>query len=67
MDMISVNSSSISQIGYDPATSTMAVSFNSGQTYEYDGISQGTYNSIAFAPSVGKAFHAAKLSGGRKV
>ena len=67
MDMQTVSSSAISAMGFDPETGTMQVEFSSGETWEYD-TDQGTYNSIAYANSIGKAFHAAKgrLSG-RKV
>ena len=59
MDMQTVNSSAINAMGFDPETGTMQVEFSSGETWEYS-TDQGTYNSIAYANSIGKAFHAAK-------
>ena len=59
MDMQTVNSSAINAMGFDPETGTMQVEFSSGETWEY-ATDQGTYNSIVYANSIGKAFHAAK-------
>ena len=67
MDMQTVSSSAISAMGFDPETGTMQVEFSSGETWEYN-TDQGTYNSIVYANSIGKAFHAAKgRLQGRKV
>ena len=67
MDMQTVNSSAINAMGFDPETGTMQVEFSSGETWEYN-TDQGTYNSIVYANSIGKAFHAAKgRLQGRKV
>lgn len=64
IDMQNVSSSQIKAIGYDPETGTMRVDFNSGATYEYDGVSEEDFASVAGASSVGAAFNSTIKAGG---
>ena len=52
----SVVSSNIQAIGHDGAN-TLYIRFNSGTTYEYDGVPFSVYENLTGAESVGKAFH----------
>lgn len=58
MQMQPVSSSSISAIGYDPATETLAVEFTSGSTYLYSGVPVDVFQALRDADSVGKYFYA---------
>lgn len=58
MERISVASSNISAIGYDPSSETLEVEFNSGAVYQYTGVSQGEYDGFIGADSKGKYFAA---------
>lgn len=57
MDMQSVSSSNILEIGYDEETETLAVRFHRGTLYHYQGVSQETFEGLRDAPSVGKYFN----------
>jgi guanyl-specific ribonuclease Sa len=56
MEMISVLHHNVSAVGYDQETSTLRVEFSNGSAYEYDGVSQGTYDGLLSAENVGKYF-----------
>ena len=56
MNMISVNSSDISSIGYDG--STLHIRFHSGGLYAYYNVPSSIYNGLMTAGSHGKYFHA---------
>jgi len=56
--MIKVNSSTISEIGYDSSRQIMTVKFKSGATYEYLEVPQNIFDFVAEAESVGKALNA---------
>lgn len=58
MSMIKVQSSTISEIGYDAANRIMTVKFKTGATYEYLEVPQEIYDFVANADSVGKALNA---------
>lgn len=47
-------SGSIKAHGYNPNTKTLAIQFNSGQTYHYHGVEQDTVDKLIKADSVGK-------------
>lgn len=51
-----VKSSTITGIGYDPKSQTMAVKFKSGSTYRYSGVSPASHQSLVSAKSIGKQF-----------
>ena len=55
--MISVNSSDLSAVGYDSATETLTIEFNSGGLYEYYGVPQNIYEGLMSSPSKGQYFH----------
>jgi hypothetical protein len=57
MTMQPVESSNISAIGHDPATSTLRVEFLNGGTHEYDGVSAEAHEAFAGAESKGIHFH----------
>lgn len=56
MDRESVSSSNIVSVGYDPASETLEVEFQSGTVYQYYNVRQGTYDEFMAAPSKGKFF-----------
>jgi len=68
MEMQTVNGSkNIAAIGFsltDHANSrgTLRVQFASGDSYDYSGVEQSTWNNFAQAPSKGQ-FHAAHIKG----
>lgn len=53
-----VESSQMSGIGHDPATNTLAIKFNTGSMYHYDGVSPELYEQFLAAESKGKFFGA---------
>ncbi len=57
MNMIPVNSSDLAAVGYDAATSTLRISFNSGGLYEYYNVPSHIHQGLMSAPSHGKYFH----------
>jgi len=52
-DMIPVDSTNISQIGYDTTSEELYIEYTSGQIYVYSGVSQGTYEELLYADSKG--------------
>ena len=54
---ITVNSSNISEIGYDELTKTMEVMFKHGGVYHYSPITQQAYISFLRSKSKGEFFH----------
>lgn len=56
--MIEVNSSTISQVGYDSSSQILAVKFKTGAVYEYLEVPQEIYNFVINSDSVGKALNA---------
>ena len=55
--MIPVSSSDLSAVGYDFASETLTIEFNSGGLYEYYGVPQNIYEGLMSASSKGKFFH----------
>jgi KTSC domain len=53
MQYYSVSSSSISEVGYDESSSTLAVRFQTGSEYHYFGVPESEFQSLRFAASVG--------------
>lgn len=53
-----VKSSQIKEVGYDPATKTLAVSFTrgTGAVYHYAGVEPDEYQKFSGAESIGKHF-----------
>ncbi|MCG8404153.1 MAG: KTSC domain-containing protein [Phycisphaerales bacterium] len=56
MDRISVESSSLASVGYEPDTSKLEVEFNTGEVYQYSGVPTNVYDGLMAAPSKGKYF-----------
>lgn len=52
-----VESSNIASEGYDPDTLTLELTFKSGQTYRYVGVTPERYQAFRGAESKGKHFH----------
>lgn len=52
-----VNSSAISEIGYDKQNNKLAVIFHHGREYEYEGVSEDTFKQFIKAPSIGKYYN----------
>jgi hypothetical protein len=57
MDMKPVKSSNVQAVGYDPASRTMRVQFNSG-TYDYADVAPEKHADLMAADSLGKHLHA---------
>ena len=51
-----VKSSQIESIGYDLASKTLAVKFNSGSTYHYAGVNAADFESLKNSKSIGSHF-----------
>jgi hypothetical protein len=56
MDMQPVSSSNIAAVGYDETTSTLAVEFKTGKTYEYSEVPPEEFANLIGASSVGSYF-----------
>lgn len=54
VEMISVESSAVSSIGYDPGKKQLYVIFTSGAAYEYDDVPAEVYESFMSSPSKGR-------------
>jgi len=57
VEMIPVESSNIKEIGYDPPTERLRVTFKTDKTYEYFGVSDVMWQAFQAADSKGKFFH----------
>jgi hypothetical protein len=58
IDLKAVDSSMIAAAGYDAATSTLVVLFNTGRAYEYYGVPPETYEALLAADSKGQYMNA---------
>lgn len=54
--MTAVKSSSIAEVHHVPATNTLKVTFHSGETYHYAGVSAADHSRLMSAPSIGSHF-----------
>jgi hypothetical protein len=54
MDMIPVDSSNLSAIGYDYETATLRIDFLKGRSYEYYGVPAELYEGLLSAGSKGQ-------------
>jgi hypothetical protein len=54
---VTVDSSSIARIGFDPSTATLAICFHNGAEYHYLSVPEHHFSAMAAAPSVGAYFH----------
>jgi len=57
MDRIQVESSDLRSVGYDPASMTLEIEFNSGGLYQYFGVPDTIFDSLMSAASHGQFFH----------
>lgn len=53
-----VQSSDLRSVGYDAATQTLEIEFNSGGIYQYYGVPAAVYQGLMSAASHGQYFHA---------
>ncbi|KER07065.1 Lysine--tRNA ligase protein [Marine Group I thaumarchaeote SCGC AAA799-E16] len=58
MNRISVSSSNIRSIGYDPDSETLEIEFHSGGIYQYFGVPSNVYDALMSASSHGGFFAA---------
>jgi hypothetical protein len=58
-----IKSSQIKGIGHDQETNTLAIQFNSGGIYHYEGVSEKQFDEFKSSKSIGKHFgeHIKKL------
>jgi hypothetical protein len=66
MDRELVESSMIKSIGYDPLEEVLEVEFNRGGVYQYLGVPEDVYTTVAESDSVGKSFSSLVKSKGYK-
>jgi hypothetical protein len=58
MDRVSVNSSNVAEIGYDPSSMTLEIAFNNGNVYQYFDVPEAVYDELMRAESIGKFLNA---------
>lgn len=58
MQRIAVESSTIADVGYEPATMTLEVGFRNGSVYQYLDVPEAVYQEFMRASSKGKFLHA---------
>jgi hypothetical protein len=56
MEITPVTSECLSAVGYDPASQTLRLQFNSGATHDYDGVAPEQYEALMASDSLGKHF-----------
>ncbi|WP_329610888.1 KTSC domain-containing protein [Pseudomonas tremae] len=56
MDMVRVNSSAITAVGYDPATGRMRITFKRGRPYDYCHVPPNIHQGLMDAGSKGTYF-----------
>jgi hypothetical protein len=56
MEMIPVQSSNLSAVGYDGNNQILRISFNNGSLYEYTGVPESIYTGLLAASSKGSYF-----------
>jgi len=54
MERIAVDSSSVSAVGYDPATFELEIEFCNGRSYRYQQVPIAAYRLLLRAPSIGQ-------------
>jgi tRNA(Glu) U13 pseudouridine synthase TruD len=67
-DWITVESSNLAAVAYEPGTAdengTLFIRFQTGNEYQYFGVSKKLFEDLKAAESVGKFFHSSIKSGG---
>lgn len=54
MDYVAVSSSTVGAVGFDEASSTLGVRFNTGAEYHYSGVPRQVFDGLVSASSVGQ-------------
>ncbi|MGK0272940.1 MAG: hypothetical protein ACI88H_003616 [Cocleimonas sp.] len=57
MDMIQVNSSNVTAVGYDVDSSTLQVEFHNGSAYQYFDVPEHLFEGLCNSDSVGSFLH----------
>jgi hypothetical protein len=57
MQLIRVNSSAMSAVGYDPQTRRMKITFVQGHTYDFCGVPPHIFDGLLMAPSKGTYYN----------
>jgi hypothetical protein len=57
MQMITVSSSNLKGVGYEPGDSSLVVHFMNGTLYKYLRVPQATFDALMRAPSKGRFFN----------
>ena len=57
MEMVRVNSSAISAIGYDQSTQRMRITFTKGDSYDFCGVPYHVYEGLLSASSKGTYYN----------
>jgi hypothetical protein len=55
--MVSVNSSAMEAVGYDPTTRRMKIQFSSGKTYDFCGVPEHIHSGLMRAASKGAYYN----------
>lgn len=53
MQRTAVSSSNVTEVGYDPDTLTLEVTFQSGEVYQYFDVPESVYQQLMQASSIG--------------
>lgn len=56
MNRVSVISSNLAEVGYDPATSTLEIAFKQGGVYQYLAVPSAVHEGLMRAQSLGRYF-----------
>ncbi len=56
LNRMSVQSSNLRSVGYDPKTRVLEIEFHSGEIYQYSGVSESEYSALMSASSKGSYF-----------
>jgi hypothetical protein len=64
MDYVRVDSSNVSELGYDAANVTLGVRFHSGSEYHYFGVPVEVFEALRNASSIGSYFDRVVRKGG---
>ncbi|MDR2428698.1 MAG: KTSC domain-containing protein [Candidatus Margulisbacteria bacterium] len=57
VEMITVNSSNVAEIGYDGTNQILYVRFTNNTLYIYKGVPVGEFDGLKSAPSIGSYLH----------
>jgi hypothetical protein len=54
VEMLPVDSTMVSAVGYDPASQTLHVQYHGGRTYQHPGVPPAKWEALQASPSKGK-------------